>query len=40
MKKGILVLTTLTLAAATTAPAGTKIAGPRETTIDEPFCAG
>jgi hypothetical protein len=29
----------LTLAAAT-APAGQKIAGPRQTTIDEPFCAG
>lgn len=39
MKKGVYLALTLMLAAAT-APAGQKIAGPRETTIDEPFCAG
>jgi hypothetical protein len=39
MKKGFYLVLTLTLAAAT-ALASSKIAGPRETTVDEPFCAG
>jgi hypothetical protein len=39
MKKGLYLATALTLAAAA-AFAGQKIVGARQTTVDEPFCAG
>ena len=39
MRKTLYLVLTFALAASA-ALAGQKIAGPRQTTIDEPFCAG
>ncbi len=39
MKKTVYLVLTFALAASALA-SGSKIVGPRETTVDEPFCAG